>query len=69
MLTPSVRISPLRSCGDSMQLRLSMIAIGCAIALSACGIKGPLYLPDIPPAPAQTQPATGGDHSKQPSAN
>lgn len=37
-----------------------MIALACAL-LSACGIKGPLYLP----APGTTAPpAAGADHSK-----
>lgn len=46
-----------------------MITICCTIALPACGIKGPLFLPDIPPAPTQAHPTAGGDHSKQPSNN
>lgn len=37
-----------------------MIALACAL-LSACGIKGPLYLP----TPGSTsQPEAGADHSK-----
>lgn len=43
-------------------------ALCCAIALSGCGIKGPLYLPQVPPAPAKAAPATGVDHSKAPKA-
>ena len=34
--------------------------LGASLALGACGIKGPLYLPDVP-AP---RPAAGADHSK-----
>ncbi|MCK6408085.1 lipoprotein [Thauera sp.] len=43
-----------------MRAKLPAIALACAL-LSACGIKGPLYLP----APGTTTaPATGADHSK-----
>ncbi len=43
-----------------MRAKLPLIALACAL-LSACGIKGPLYLPA--PGPA-TQPQAGADHSK-----
>ncbi len=43
-----------------MRAKFTVIALACAL-LSACGIKGPLYLP----APGSTsQPAAGADHSK-----
>lgn len=43
-----------------MRAKLPVIALACAL-LSACGIKGPLYLP----APGSTaQPQAGADHSK-----
>ena len=43
-----------------MRAKLPVIALACAL-LSACGIKGPLYLP----APGSTsQPEAGADHSK-----
>ncbi|MDX5410103.1 MAG: lipoprotein [Thauera sp.] len=43
-----------------MRAKLPLIALVCAL-LSACGIKGPLYLP----APGTTAPpAAGADHSK-----
>lgn len=43
-----------------MQGKFPLIALLCAL-LSACGIKGPLYLP----APTTTgQPAPGADHNK-----
>ncbi|MCC4114178.1 lipoprotein [Aromatoleum toluclasticum] len=43
-------------------------ALCCALALSGCGIKGALYLPQVPPAPAKAAPAAGVDHSKAPKA-
>lgn len=44
----------------AMRAKLPVIALACAL-LSACGIKGPLYLPD----PGTTAPpAAGADHSK-----
>ncbi len=43
-----------------MRAKFTVIALACAL-LSACGIKGPLYLP----APGTTAPpAAGADHSK-----
>ncbi|NMG43140.1 hypothetical protein GPA22_05275 [Aromatoleum toluvorans] len=39
-----------------------------ALALSGCGIKGPLYLPQVPPAPAKAAPPAAVDHSKAPTA-
>ena len=43
-----------------MRVQLPASALACAL-LSACGIKGPLYLP----APGSTaQPEAGADHSK-----
>ena len=43
-----------------MRAKFTVIALACAL-LSACGIKGPLYLP----APGSTaQPQAGADHSK-----
>jgi len=43
-----------------MRAKFPLIALVCAL-LSACGIKGPLYLP----APGTTAPpAAGADHSK-----
>ena len=43
-----------------MRVQLPAIALACAL-LTACGIKGPLYLP----APGTTAPpAAGADHSK-----
>ena len=35
-------------------MRALMAAAVCALFLSACGIKGPLYLPPTDPAPADT---------------
>lgn len=40
-----------------------LAALGCMLALAACGIKGPLYLPEIPQAPSNS--LSGTDHSKQ----
>ncbi len=46
-----------------MQAKLVAIALCCAL-LSACGIKGPLYLP-APGAKVASAPAVpGADHSK-----
>lgn len=43
-----------------MRAKLPVIALACAL-LSACGIKGPLYLP----APGTVSPPpAGADHSK-----
>ena len=43
-----------------MRAKFTVIALACAL-LSACGIKGPLYLP----SPGSTaQPEAGADHSK-----
>ncbi len=43
-----------------MRAHLPAIALACAL-LTACGIKGPLYLP-APGTPGQPEP--GADHSK-----
>ncbi|MGD9871452.1 MAG: lipoprotein [Thauera sp.] len=44
-----------------MRTKLPLIALCCAL-LSACGIKGPLYLPPPPGAPAAS--SAGADHNK-----
>jgi predicted small lipoprotein YifL len=44
-----------------MRAILFAAALGSALFLPACGIKGPLYLPEIRPAPASPAAA---DHSK-----
>lgn len=51
-------------------MRATLIAavLGSTLFLSGCGIKGPLYLPQIPVAPLQPAPAVDADHSKAPSA-
>jgi len=51
-----------------MRAILRATALCGALTLSGCGIKGPLYLPEIPAAPPKASPATGVDHSKAPSA-
>jgi predicted small lipoprotein YifL len=38
-------------------MRVLMAAAACALFLSACGIKGPLYLPSVDPVPTSTPPA------------
>jgi len=48
-----------------MQLHTLAIAAGCALILAACGIRGPLYLPQVPEAPAQFAPLPDTDHNKQ----
>lgn len=49
-----------------MRAILSCVVAACAgLGLGACGIKGPLYLPEIPAKPAAAQ---DGHHSKPPSA-
>ncbi len=47
-------------------MRATLIAavLGSTLFLSGCGIKGPLYLPEIPVAPPQAAPAIDADHSK-----
>ena len=49
-----------------MQRMKTMLAIlACALALAACGLKGPLYLPDeekpAQPVPEQEQPGNEAD--------
>ncbi len=44
-----------------MRLRTLLTLIGCALLMAACGIKGPLYLPEVP---ARVAPQSGIDHSK-----
>ena len=55
-----------------MRATLIALALGAA-ALSGCGIKGPLYLPEVPPArsaadqapqPQSPAPAPGADDNK-----
>ncbi len=46
-----------------MRHTLTATALASALFLSACGIKGSLYLPEPPAAPA-AQAGTGADHSK-----
>ncbi|NMF99799.2 lipoprotein [Aromatoleum toluolicum] len=67
MFAPSVSISVF-STDDTMRAIPTAAALCCALALSGCGIKGPLYLPQVPPAPAKAAPAAGVDHSKAPKA-
>ena len=38
-------------------MKALMVAAACALFLSACGIKGPLYLPPADPTPTGTTPA------------
>ncbi|MDR2208451.1 MAG: lipoprotein [Azoarcus sp.] len=38
-------------------MRVLMAAAAYALFLAACGIKGPLYLPPVDPAPAGAAPA------------
>ena len=44
----------------AMRARIPFIALCCAL-LSACGIKGPLYLPEPGTSPASS---AGADHNK-----
>jgi len=67
MLPPSVRI-PAFPIDDTMRATFSAALLGGALLLSGCGIKGPLYMPQIPAAPAKPAPSSGADHSKAPSA-
>lgn len=48
-----------------MRAKLFVVAL-CGTVLTACGIKGPLYLPAPKPAtaPAGTQPGPDVDHTK-----
>ena len=45
----------------AMRVKTTVIALACAL-LTACGIKGPLYLPAQ--TSASSQPAPGADHNK-----
>ncbi|HQZ01375.1 MAG TPA: lipoprotein [Thauera sp.] len=45
-----------------MRVKLTAITLACTL-LSACGIKGPLYLP-APQTGASGQQPSGADHSK-----
>ncbi|HRP97750.1 MAG TPA: lipoprotein [Rhodocyclaceae bacterium] len=47
---------------DTMRIRTLGAALAATLALAGCGIKGPLYLPDPPPAAAA--PPSMGDHNK-----
>jgi predicted small lipoprotein YifL len=38
-------------------MRALMAVTACALFLSACGVKGPLYLPPTDPVPANASPA------------
>jgi len=38
-------------------MRALMVTVACVLFLSACGIKGPLYMPPTDPAPNGTPPA------------
>ncbi len=46
----------------AMRVKSTAIVLACAL-LSACGIKGPLYLP-APQTGTSGQPASGADHNK-----
>jgi len=63
MFAPSVsiRVFPI---DDTMRAILSAAALIGALTLSACGIKGPLYLPEIPAAPPKASPTNSVDHNK-----
>lgn len=45
-----------------------LAALGVALVVSGCGIKGPLYTPQIPERPAPAAQPSTSDHSK-PDAN
>ncbi len=45
-----------------MRIAHLLTTLGCALLLTGCGIKGPLYLPEIPEAPASQLSAS--DHNK-----
>jgi predicted small lipoprotein YifL len=47
-----------------MRAILFAAALSSALFLPACGIKGPLYLPEVRPAPPRASPAAGADNSK-----
>lgn len=51
-----------------MRATFSAALLGGTLFLSGCGIKGPLYVPQVPAAPAKPTPSSGADHSKAPSA-
>ena len=51
-----------------MRATFSAALLGGALLLSGCGIKGPLYVPEVPAAPAKAASSSGADHSKAPSA-
>ena len=44
----------------AMRVKTTVIALACAL-VSACGIKGPLYLPEPGTSPASS---AGADHNK-----
>lgn len=47
---------------------IAIAAVTCGLlVLAGCGIKGPLYIPQVPkpaPQPADATQAPGGDHNK-----
>jgi predicted small lipoprotein YifL len=49
------------------RFRWTLLALCASLTmLGACGQKGPLYLPDQTPAPAETAPGEDGENDEQP---
>jgi predicted small lipoprotein YifL len=64
-LLRNIRVNiPAFPIGYTMRAILCMATLSGALFLAGCGIKGPLYLPQIPGDASQASPATPADNSK-----
>lgn len=52
-----------------MRATIALAALACTLFLSACGIKGPLYLPPIPEEGQTTAPAADRGETAAPAAS
>jgi predicted small lipoprotein YifL len=57
---------PFAGASPSMRTTIAVTALGCTLFLSACGIKGPLFLP--PSHPSATPPPVSQPAASQPAA-
>ena len=52
-----------------MRAMIALAALACTLFLSACGIKGPLYLPPVPEEGQPAAPATGHGEAAPPASD
>jgi predicted small lipoprotein YifL len=57
----------LRARPNQSSMRSALIALSIACLLSACGLKGPLYLPDQKPAAKPVESSVAPANEKKPS--